>query len=133
MKKVKQSAYKILEEHKKSFIKLSDKENNIKTTEIYRPLPLNLTIKNSTIDGLGLFATENIPPNYEFGISHVYDGEFNCGYIRTPLGGFFNHSETPNCEAYIDGRFIKLKSIVGIKASEEITVKYWLYEVKSDT
>ena len=95
----------------------------------YRPLPPNLTIKKSVIDGLGLFATEDIFPQYEFGITHVYDTEFESGYIRTPLGGFFNHSDVPNCEAYISGRFIKLKSIQFIKKNTELTVKYWLYSV----
>tara|TARA_B100000131_G_scaffold50219_1_gene44844 strand:+ start:192 stop:485 length:294 start_codon:yes stop_codon:yes gene_type:complete len=95
----------------------------------YRPIPNNLTIRLSEIDGLGLFATKDIEKGYEFGISHVSDDEFEGGYIRTPLGGFFNHSDDPNCEAYIDGRFIRLKSTKDIAKGDELTVKYWLYSV----
>ena len=56
------------------------------------------------------------------------DEEFADGYSRTPLGGFFNHSETPNCEAYADGRFIKLVTINPILKGDELTAYYWLYE-----
>ena len=95
----------------------------------YRPLPKEVTIKPSTIEGLGLFAVENIKKDHEFGISHVYDQQFENNYIRTPLGAFFNHSDDPNCECYIEGRFLKLKTIKEIRAGEEITVKYWLYKI----
>jgi SET domain-containing protein len=94
---------------------------------MYKPLPKYLTIKESNIHGLGLFAISDIKKDVVFGISHVKDDRFDDGYIRTPLGGFFNHSDSPNCTAYVDGDFIKVKSIVGIKSGEEITVKYWLY------
>jgi len=97
---------------------------------MYRPLPLELTIRASEIDGLGLFAAEDIDDNHEFGISHVLDERFEDGYIRTPLGGFFNHSEMPNCEAYAEESFVKLRAIKKIKVGEEITVRYWLYDIK---
>ena len=64
---------------------------------MYNPLPKELTIKKSKIDGLGLFAIEDIPKETSLGMSHVkVDGE----YIRTPLGGFYNHSDDPNCKTY---------------------------------
>tara|TARA_B100000131_G_scaffold309224_1_gene339454 strand:+ start:663 stop:956 length:294 start_codon:yes stop_codon:yes gene_type:complete len=96
---------------------------------MYRPLPKYLTIKKSDIHGLGLFAVGNIKKDLVFGISHVKDDRFDDGYIRTPLGGFFNHSDYPNCIAYIDDDFIKVRSISDIADGEEITVKYWLYEL----
>ena len=96
---------------------------------MYRPLPQNLTIKSSKIEGLGLFATEDICAYTVLGIAHVYDEEFENKYIRTPLGGFFNHSDEPNCEAYMEGRFIMLKTIKDIKKGEELTAKYWLYSL----
>jgi len=77
-------------------------------------------------------ALDNIAAGYEFGITHVQDDRFEDGYIRTPLGGFFNHSNDPNCEAYVDGEFVRLRSLKPIKRGEEITVKYWLYEVKDE-
>ena len=97
---------------------------------MYRPLPKNVTIRNSDIDGLGLFATENIPEYHVFGITHIRDDEFENGYSRTPLGGFFNHSETPNCEVYEEGRFIMIRAIKDIAPNEEITAFYTLYVPK---
>ena len=68
--------------------------------EYYRPLPKSLTIKSSGIEGLGLFALEPIKKETNLGISHrsEMDDDFDEEYIRTPLGGFINHSEKPNCE-----------------------------------
>ena len=63
---------------------------------MYRPLPKNLTIKASEIDGLGLFSKTKIQKNSFLGISHVKHDDFQDMYIRTPLGGFYNHSKNPN-------------------------------------
>jgi hypothetical protein len=48
---------------------------------MYRPLPKSVTIKNSSIEGLGLFATEFIPSGADLGMTHVYDERFENGYI----------------------------------------------------
>jgi SET domain-containing protein len=95
---------------------------------MYRPLPSYLTIKSSEIEGLGLFTTDDIDNKHVLGITHVYDIRFPDSFIRTPLGGFFNHSETPNCEVIRDGEYLKLKAIRDIKAGEEITARYTLYD-----
>ena len=96
---------------------------------MYNPLPEHVTINHSCIHGLGLFATCDIEKGHEFGITHIKDSRFENNYIRTPLGGFFNHSKTPNCEAYEYEDLIKLKSMKLIKKDEELTVKYWLYVI----
>ncbi len=96
---------------------------------MYRPLPKELTITHSPIEGMGLFALADIPKKQELGITHIKDSRFEEGYIRTPLGGFFNHSTDPNCEAYIDGDFIRLRTLADIKCGEELTVFYWLYDM----
>jgi len=62
---------------------------------MYRPLPKQLTIKKSPIEGLGLFATTNIKSNSFIGVTHIRDEQFENKYIRTPLGGFYNHSNDP--------------------------------------
>ena len=62
---------------------------------MYRPLPKELTIKNSPIEGLGLFATKDIKANTFIGVTHIRDEQFENKYIRTPLGGFYNHSNNP--------------------------------------
>ena len=63
---------------------------------MYRPLPDGLTIKNSPIEGLGLFATKDIKANSFIGVTHIRDEQFENKYIRTPLGGFYNHSKVSN-------------------------------------
>ena len=100
---------------------------------MYRPLPKELTIKESDIDGLGLFAIEDIKAGHEFGITHycaVYPQ--NHDTIRTPLGGFYNHSDNPNCETYEDGATRKLRAIKDIKAGDELTATYVLYSMEEE-
>ena len=58
----------------------------------YKPLPKNLTIKISEIEGFGIFAVDDIKKQTNLGLSHlILDEEI----IRTPLGGFINHSDNP--------------------------------------
>jgi|TARA_B100001142_G_scaffold261591_1_gene264311 SET domain-containing protein len=63
---------------------------------MYRPLPKELTIKDSLIEGLGLFSKVKLKKNSFLGITHIRDELFESKYIRTPLGGFYNHSKNPN-------------------------------------
>ena len=96
----------------------------------YRPLPKQLTIKQSVIDGLGLYSIESLYPGQYLGITHVVNDRFENGYIRTPLGGFINHSDTPNCEVREDvDRSLMLFTLRQILPNEELTLKYNLYEV----
>ena len=49
--------------------------------------------------------------------------------FRTPLGGFLNHSDTPNCQKIeVDGRYY-IQTLRDIKEGEELTLKYTLYNV----
>ena len=95
---------------------------------MYRPLPPYLTIKQSKINGLGLFAVEQIKNSTNIGISHVKDLHFDNGYIRTPLGGFINHRITPNCKTFYEGRLISIITITDIKEGDEITLMYDMYD-----
>ena len=97
---------------------------------MYRPLPSELTIKHSKIEGLGLFATVKIKKNSFIGLTHIRDEMFEGKYIRTPLGGFINHSEEPNCEVRedVDGNLM-LFTLRPILPNEELTLKYNLYKV----
>ena len=94
-----------------------------------KPLPEYLTIKESKIDGLGLFATDDIKPNKSIGITHIYKWE---GVIRTPLGGFVNHSSEPNCILVREEKSTEsiLMTIKPIENGEELTLKYEIYEAK---
>lgn len=88
----------------------------------YQPLPEGLTIKESPIHGLGLFATREIGASEMLGITHyVFDGTV----VRTPLGGFYNHSETPNCDRVNLGSMVYgLQSIRPIMIGDELTAFY---------
>ena len=96
----------------------------------YQPLPSGLTVADSRISGQGLFTTRRLVAGTELGISHYrIDGDT---YIRTPLGGFINHSDNPNCvrnqirlKPYYDKW--KLVVIEDIEEGEELTLKYKLY------
>lgn len=97
----------------------------------YRPLPKTLTIQESDIEGLGLFATKDIKKNTNLGMMH-YISEYS-EIIRTPLGGFINHSNKPNCikekEDLIYEERVYLITDRLIKKGEELTVKYTMYKV----
>ena len=98
----------------------------------YRPLPDCLTIKKSDIEGLGVFATQQISSEMVLGITHIKNKRAENGYWRTPLGGFINHSDMPNCIKE-ENRFthnLFLKTIKDIKEGEELTLNYTLYKIK---
>ena len=76
---------------------------------MYKPLPKQLTIKKSPIDGLGLYATENIKKDSFIGVTHIRDEQFENKYIRTPVGGFYNHSNQPNVIRMVSDVLPKLK------------------------
>ena len=95
----------------------------------YRPLPSGLTVTDSRISGQGLFTTRRLVMGTLLGISHY---RIDKEYIRTPLGGFINHSETPNCErsqVRIRPGFDKwsITVIEDIEEGDELTLKYKLY------
>ena len=97
----------------------------------YRPLPDKLKIKNSKIDGQGLFTDKKIKAETVLGMSHIKApiGSFENDVIRTPLGGFINHSENPNCEKYLIGNKYYIRAIRDINPIEELVLKYTFYKV----
>jgi len=103
----------------------------IKEKNMYKPLPESLTIKQSGINGLGLFAKEGIAQGTNLGTTHI---KIEDEIIRTPLGGFINHSNTPNVvkvELH-DEKFQKKWALVtlrDIKKEEELTVRYTFYNI----
>ena len=105
---------------------------------MYKPLPSSLTIKTSKVSGLGLFAEEDIAQGTNLGMTHL---QFGKTLVRTPLGGFLNHSDNPNCEkvklkftnedkepSYIFNKW-NLLTLKDIKEGEELTLKYTFYKV----
>ena len=65
-------------------------------------------------------------PSRRLGWTHV---DFEGHLIRTPLGGFVNHSETPNAFILKNVNFRELIVIREIKEGDEITVYYTEYKV----
>tara|TARA_B110001454_G_C12383069_1_gene293501 strand:- start:79 stop:405 length:327 start_codon:yes stop_codon:yes gene_type:complete len=97
----------------------------------YKPLPDYLTIKDSPINGLGLFATEKIKASLLIGIIHHSRKESEDGYIRTPLGGFGNHSDNPNCFKLLLEDTWWIGASKDIEPGEELTWSYTLYKIDS--
>jgi len=101
---------------------------------MYKPLPESVTIKQSGVHGLGLFADQDIKQATNLGMTHLKVGD---KIFRTPLGGFINHSNTPNCEKielHANGGepFKKKWNLItrqNIKKGEEITLRYTFYDV----
>tara|TARA_R100000365_G_C2666320_1_gene17286 strand:- start:47 stop:367 length:321 start_codon:yes stop_codon:yes gene_type:complete len=106
---------------------------------MYKPLLDSLTIKSSGINGLGLFAKEFIVRGTNLGMSHIKLGD---KIYRTPLGGFINHSNNPNCvkavlrftdedDPKLKINYMKWNLIVidDIQEGEELTVKYTFYKI----
>ena len=108
--------------------------NKLKKEKTYKPLPESVTVKSSPIHGLGLFAIETIPKNIDLGMIHfvlenLYDNR-EREIIRTPVGGFVNHSENPNCERVeVKLHRWNIKTIKEVKKGEELTLKYTIYKV----
>ena len=92
----------------------------------YRPLPKSLTIKASGIEGLGLFATQDIKAGTQLGVTHIIISD---DIIRLPLGGFINHTDNPNCVRINVANKSYLHTLKDIKQDEELTLKYTIYKV----
>ena len=105
---------------------------------MYKPLPENLRLGFSDIHDIGIFAKEAIPRATNLGMTHL---QFGKTLIRTPLGGFLNHSDDPNCEkaklkftnedkdpAYIFNKW-NLITLKDIKKGEELTLTYTFYKI----
>ena len=106
---------------------------------MYKPLPDSLTIKTSKVNGLGLFANEDIAQSTNLGMTHLKIGDT---IFRTPLGGFINHANEANCvkaelrmtSEDLQGHqysYKKWNLITGqdIKKGKELTLKYTFYKV----
>ena len=93
---------------------------------MYQALPSRLHIKDSPIAGQGIFAKEDIPAGLVLGMSHLVVDEV---IYRTPLGGFINHSEKPNCTKWCEKDKYFMKTLIPIKKGEELFLKYTFYKV----
>ena len=91
-----------------------------------RTLPEGLKIKDSPIDGQGLFATVEIPSGTLLGLGWAI---LKGVKWRTPLGGFVNHSDTPNLTQVTEDSFgldlmLNILTSRDILVDEELTIDY---------
>ena len=97
---------------------------------MYQALPEFIKVKDSPVAGQGLFATDDIPEGVDLGISHVVVDD---SIMRTPLGGFVNHSDNPNCIKWYEdegwGKIYHMMTTRPIKKGEELFLKYTFYNV----
>tara|TARA_R110002020_G_C16128167_1_gene760897 strand:- start:629 stop:949 length:321 start_codon:yes stop_codon:yes gene_type:complete len=106
---------------------------------MYKPLPDSLTVKTSKVNGLGLFAKEGIAQGTNLGMSHL---KISDTILRTPLGGFINHSNDPNLvkvellmtnhddpNIKFDYKKWNLVTLRDIKKGEELTLRYTFYNI----
>ena len=101
---------------------------------MYNPLPKELRLGFSGIHDIGLFAKEGIGQGTNLGLSHL---KIEDTIVRTPLGGFINHSSDANCvkvelsmtNEKFDYKKWNLVVLQDIKEGEELTVKYTFYNV----
>ena len=107
----------------------------------YRALPDGLYISTSPVAGQGVFTSKSLPVGTELGMSHIIIAD---EIIRTPLGGFLNHSDFPNCEKlcprvekmynltkthYKSIKKYYVKVIRPIAEGEELFLSYTFYKV----
>jgi len=106
---------------------------------MYKPLPHGLFIEESGINGQGLHTNVKLAEGTNLGMSHIEVGKL---LLRTPMGGFINHSDKPNCvkiesvtlqrvNPLYDHNFTKwdLVTIKDIEVGEELTMQYTFYKI----
>ena len=109
---------------------------------MYKPLPKGLTISPSKIQGLGVFTQFFVPKGTNFVMTHI---KFKDTLLRTPLGGFLNHSDDPNCHKAklyftntddpnfkFDFTKYNLVTLKDIEGGTELTLKYSFYTIKKE-
>lgn len=103
--------------------------NPNKTARPYHPQPGMVELKQSDIHGFGIFAKFNLQAGEWVGASHHQIKE-DGRIIRTPFGGYINHSDDPNCIKQMTSEYGVITYYVvtlrEIEAGEELTLKYTL-------
>ncbi len=107
----------------------------------YTALPEGLYIGDSPVAGQGIFTKVPLKVGTELGLSHIILQE---EIVRTPLGGFLNHADIPNCEKtcprvekmynltkthYKSIKRYYVKVIRPIEAGEELFLSYTFYKI----
>ena len=94
--------------------------------KLYRPLPDYLKVKDSKIEGSGIFTKIRLKKGLKIGMTHLLVED---QIFRSPLGGFLNNSFKSNCVKKKKGNKYYLYTKRPIKKGEELTLKYDFYSV----
>ena len=111
----------------------------------YKPLPDGLYIGMSSIEGQGVYTSRALFKGCQLGESHYrvatndvpskHTEENKSILIRTPFGGFINHSDKPNCHRSqirvkpgLDKWIITV--VEDVNPGDELTLKYTMYDPK---
>ena len=81
----------------------------------YQALPKELHVKDSPIAGQGIFAKEDIDAMMYIGVSHIIVDDI---IWRTPIGGFINHSDDPNCIKWCEDNIYYVKTIERLRRAK---------------
>lgn len=92
----------------------------------FSPLPNTVFLARSRVHGWGIFSKYSMDENTHVGVSHIPDNRFENGHIRTPVGGFINESEEPNCFLEWDNNQKWWEIVTGevIMPGDELFLKY---------
>ena len=97
----------------------------------------SVTVQNRVLDDMVIMRADGTPTymlavvvdDHDMGITHVYDSNFLHEYVRTPLGGFVNHNDEPNCRTVDIQGYKYLTALKNIEPGEELTLKYSMYNL----
>ena len=112
----------------------------------YKPLPDGLYIGMSSIEVQGVYTSRALFKCCQLGESHYrvatndvpskHTEENKSILIRTPFGGFINHSDKPNCHRShirvkpgLDKWIIPV--VEDVNPVDELTLKYTMYEPRN--
>ena len=81
-------------------------------------------LKDSDIQGVGLFAKQDIPEGSFIHYTHAYHPRYKDWINLTP-NYKYNHSKTKeNCEVVLDNKVMKMVALKDIYEGEELLVDY---------
>jgi SET domain-containing protein len=93
------------------------KKNNGPTEEIN-----NFEVKESDIEGNGVFATKNIKSGDFINVA-LFKTDDDI-YDTTKFGGMINHCNNPNCRTRFEGEYYRTYATKKISSGDEITADY---------
>jgi hypothetical protein len=113
------------------------KKDNVITGEngVNAPVYKSIQIGPSKIHGKGVFSQEPIAKGDVIGVSHIRKNftkngqQYQAPFPSTQLGGYYNHSESPNIQEVDNNDHILLLAKRNINPGEELTSNYYNHNI----